>query len=404
MLLRLDDSLQLAGGALAANRGRTALIMLATAIGVAAVVLLAALGEGARGFVVGQFEALGTNLLVVLPGRNETVGGPPPVLGTTPRDLTIDDAYALTAWRDIDQVAPLMVGEAPVSTAAGLEREVTVIGSTAEMAALRHLEMGQGRFLPAMDAKRGAALCVLGFGLAQELFGTAPAIGQWIRVADRRFRVIGVLRDAGVSIGTDFNDVVIVPVASAQTLFDRRSLFRIIAGVRAGADLAQASTAVHAIIAGRHDGEDDVTVITQDSVVATLGRILGAITLGVVGISTISLAVAGLLIMNVMLVSVTQRREEIGVLKALGARTRDVHRLFLFEAVMLAAGGGLCGLAAGLGSAALVRQLFPAFPVLAPWWAIALALGVALGAGLFFGVVPARRAALQDPVHALARR
>jgi len=400
----MHDSLQLAGGALAANRGRTALIMLATAIGVAAVVLLAALGEGARGFVVGQFEALGTNLLVVLPGRNETVGGPPPVLGTTPRDLTIDDAYALTASRDIEQVAPLMVGEAPVSTAAGLEREVTVIGSTAEMAALRHLDVGQGRFLPRMDPKRGAALCVLGFGLAQELFGLAPAVGQWIRVGDRRFRVIGVLRDAGVSIGTDFNDLVIVPVASAQALFDRRSLFRVIAGVRPGADLTRASATVHAIIAGRHDGEDDVTVITQDSVVATLGRILGAITLGVAGISAISLAVAGLLIMNVMLVSVTQRREEIGVLKALGARTADVHRLFLFEAVMLAAGGGLCGLASGLAAAALVRRLYPAFPVLAPWWAIALALGVAIVAGLVFGVVPARRAARQDPVNALARR
>ncbi len=398
------DAVMLAAGALDANRRRTALIVLATAIGVAAVVLLASLGEGAQRFVSGQFEALGTNLLVVMPGRNETTGGPPPVLGTTPRDLTIDDAYALAAWRDIEAIAPVMVGNAPVSVASGLEREVNVLGSTASMQSLRHLEMVQGRFLPESDPERGAAICVIGSELRQELFGSAPAVGRWLRVADRRFRVIGVLRDTGMSIGTDFDDLVIIPVASAQMLFDRESLFRIITSVRPGGDLAAASAAVHDIIAQRHEGEDDVTVITQDSVVETLGRIVGTITLGVAGISAISLAVAGILIMNVMLVAVTQRRAEIGLLKALGARTADVRGLFMLEAVMLACGGALLGLGVGLGAAFAVGQLYPSFPVATPRWAMLTAAGVAVVTGLVFGVVPARRAAALDPVDALTRR
>ncbi len=402
--LRWRDSLALASGALRGHLRRTVLIALATAIGVASVVMLTALGEGARRFVTGQFEALGTNLLIVLPGRSETVGGPPPLLGETPRDLTVNDALALTAWPDIIDVAPVMVGNAPVSTATGLEREVTVLGSTAAMARVRRLDVAQGRFLPPGDVERSAAVCVLGHTVREELFGNRSAYGAWIRIGDRRFRVIGVLADSGVSVGVDFDDLVVVPVAAAQALFDQESLFRILAEARLDADLDAASRAVHEIIAARHEGEDDVTVITQDSVVATLGRILDALTYGVAGISAISLGVAGILIMNVMLVSVAQRQGEIGLLKALGARSRDVRRLFLIEAIMLAAAGALLGLALGAAGVAAVARLYPQFPVATPAWAVAVALLVATGSGLVFGVMPARRAAALDPVDALARR
>lgn len=402
--MRTADSIALAVGALGANTRRTLLIALATAIGVTSVLMLTSLGEGARRFVTGQFESLGTNLLIVLPGRSETVGGPPPMMGETPRDLTIADAMALGEHPDIARVAPVMVGSAPVSTAAGLEREVTILGSTAAMAEVRKLDVAQGRFLPEMDPERGAAVCVLGYEVRQALFGNAPAFGQWVRVADRRFRVIGVLNDSGVSVGVDFSDLVIVPVASARALFDQESLFRVIAEARSPERLAAAERGIHAIIAARHEGEDDVTVITQDSVVATLGRILTALTLGVAGISAISLAVAGILIMNVMLVAVAQRRAEIGLMKALGASTADIRRLFLLEAVMLAALGALSGLALGLGGARLVARLYPAFPVATPAWAVGIALVVAVATGLVFGVLPARRAARLDPVTALAKR
>ncbi len=402
--MRLSDTGNLAAGALTTNLRRTALIALATAIGVTSVLMLTALGEGARRFVTGQFESLGTNLLVVLPGRSETVGGPPPVMGETPRDLTVDDALALGNHAAIKAIAPVMVGNAPVSTADGLEREVTVLGSTADMAAVRRLDIGQGRFLPRMDPARGAPVCVLGYKIRQELFGTRAAYGRWVRIGDRRFRVIGVLADSGVSVGVDFDDLVIIPVASAQALFNRASLFRVLVEARSADELQAAVDAIHAIIASRHEGEDDVTVINQDSVLDTLERILTTLTYGVAGISAISLVVAGILIMNVMLVSVTQRRAEIGLMKAIGAQTADIRRLFLFEAVMLAGLGAAAGLVLGLLGAEIVAMLYPTFPVQTPMWAIAISLLVAVSAGLVFGVLPARRAAMLDPFEALSKR
>jgi putative ABC transport system permease protein len=398
------DSLLLAWGAITANRLRTLLILISMAIGVAAVILLTALGDGARRYVVGEFASLGTNLLIVLPGRSETVGGPPPLFGETPRDLTIDDAAAIERHRYIRRVAPVVVGNAPVSTAGGLEREITILGSSAAMRELRHLELAQGKFLPPLEPGHSAPVCVLGYEARTELFGNQSVLGTWIRIGDRRFRVIGVLAESGVSIGVNFDDLAIIPVASAQALFNQASLFRIIAEARSALDIAEGAKAIHKVIAERHEGEDDVTVITQDTVIATFDRILGALTLGVAGIAGISLAVAGILIMNVMLVSVTQRTAEIGVFKAIGASRRDVARLFVIEAALLSFAGALLGLAIGMASAELVHRIYAKFPIVPPLWAIGAALIIAVGTGLLFGVLPARRAARLDPVSALSRR
>ncbi len=398
------DVFRFAIGSLRSNWRRTGLIALATAIGVSSVLLLTALGEGANRYVRGQFESLGTNLLIVLPGRSETVGGPPPLLGETPRDLTVDDAYALLQHPSLQQVAPVMVGAAPVSTPAGLEREVTILGSTSEMLDIQRLQMAYGQFLPPGDPQRAASVCVLGSELAVHLFGSSTAVGQWVRAGDRRFRVIGVLADSGVTVGIDFNDLAIIPVASAQALFNRESLFRILVEAATEQDLDAGEKAIHRLIAERHEGEDDVTVIAQDSVVKTLGRVLTTLTYGVGGISAISLIVAGVLIMNVMLVSVTQRRAEIGLLKALGARLADVRRMFMVEALLLATLGAVVGLVVGLAATQVVAELYPKFPVAVPLWSIVVALSVAMSTGLIFGVIPARRAAALDPIEALSKR
>jgi putative ABC transport system permease protein len=402
--MRGADYLQLAWSATTSNVRRTLLIMLATAIGVAAVVMLTALGEAGRRYVTGQFETLGSNLLIIMPGRNETVGGAPPMMGETPRDLTIDDALALLADAAITRVAPVSVGSAPASTAAGLERELSVLGSTAELRQVRRLKMGQGRFLPRGDPHRASAVCVLGAEAKQELFGDAPALGQWLRLADRRFRVIGVLAESGVSVGMDMDDLIIVPVAAAQALFNREGLFRVLVEARGPAWLDTAEQAIHRIVAARHEGEDDVTVITQNSVVQTLDRIIGTLTLGVAAISSISLLVAGILIMNVMLVTVAQRRAEIGLLKALGAPGRSVQRLFLLEALLLAGSGAVAGVALGTAAAWLTNRLLADFDVVPPAWAVLAALLIALASGLLSGVLPARRAAALNPIDALARR
>lgn len=400
--MRISDLIAIAWRAIAANQLRTFLMLLGMAIGVAAVILLTALGDSARRYVTGEFSELGTNLVIVLPGRSETTGGPPPLLGETPRDLTIDDAMALLRSRNIRRVAPIMVGSAPVSRK-GLEREVSVIGTTHAMKDIRHLKLAQGSFLPKIDPHRAAPVCVIGEKLRSELFGTATALGEWLRIGDRRFRVVGVLAKRGVSIGVDFDDMVIVPVVSAQSLFNSQSLFRIITEANLATAIDRASSDIRRIIKDRHEGEDDITIITQDSIIATFDKIFTALTLGLAGIAAVSLAVAGILIMNIMLVAVAQRTAEIGLLKALGAPGKQIRLLFITEALLLSLLGAVLGLVTGLAATELLHRLYPLLPIAAPAWAIIASISIAMLAGITFGVIPALRAARLDPVEALSK-
>jgi len=401
--MKSGDVIQFSWKALSGYPTRTLLMILAMAIGVASVILLTALGEGARRFVTDEFTSLGTYLLIVLPGRSETTGGPPPLLGETPRDLTLEDALSLTRSSSIRRMAPITVGSAPVSWK-HRDREVSVLGSTAELFEIRHLSMAQGRFIPTGDPSRGLAMCVMGYKLKKELFGNQSALGEWVRIGDRRFRVIGVLAKKGQSLGLDMGDVVVVPVASAQALFNTSALFRILLQANGREAIPKAKKAVLATIRERHEGEDDVTVITQDALLSTFDRILVAMTLSVAGIAAISLSVAGILIMNVMLIAVSQRTTEIGLLKAIGARGSHILALFLAESAILSLiGAGFGVILAFLGNWGLAHA-FPRFPITAPIWALVAAVSVALLTGLVFGVLPARRAARLDPVQALSRR
>lgn len=400
--LPLVEALRFAFRAVAAARLRTAMMTLAMAIGVAAVVLLTALGEGARNYVLGEFASLGSNVLTVMPGRAETTEGIPLLLGITPRDLTLDDALALRRSSLVAAVAPIVIGGAPVAFGAR-SREVNVIGSTAELGPIRHLELERGRFLPAGDPFAASAVCVIGSRLRDELFGHTQALGEVLRIGDRRFRVIGVLAPKGQSMGLDMSDVIIIPVAAAQALFDTRSMFRVLVEVRGREALPAAKRRIEAIITARHEGENDVTLISLDAILATFDRIFTALTLTVAGIAGISLIVAGILIMNVMLVAVSQRTAEIGLLKALGAPSHLIARLFLVEAVLLSLFGCAIGIAVGYGGIFVLGRLFPRFPLSAPAWAAFAGIAVALLSGLIFGVLPARRAARLDPVQALAK-
>ncbi len=401
--MRVGDILTYAYGGVAGYRLRSLLMLFAMAVGVASVVVLTGLGEGARRYVTGEFASLGTHLLIVLPGRSETTGGAPPLLGETPRDLTLDDALALKRSASIRRIAPVTVGSAPVSYQQR-EREVITIGTTAEFLHVRRLKILSGRFLPETDPRRAAPVCVLGGKLKRELFGNRAAVGQWVRVGDRRFRVIGVLATEGRAIGLDLEDMVVVPVASAQALFDTPSLFRVLVEARSQSLIETARRQILAIVRARHEGEDDITVITQDAVIGTFNRIFTALTMTVGGIAAISLAVAGILIMNVMLVAVSQRTAEIGIIKALGATRRTILTLFLTEAAVMAAAGAAIGLALGYAAGALTAQIYPVLSITAPVWAAVAALLLAIGLGVIFGVLPARRAAALNPIAALARR
>jgi putative ABC transport system permease protein len=402
--MRVADLLNFAWQVLRGSLPRTLLILLAMGIGVAAVVVVTALGEGARLYVANQFGSLGSNLIIVLPGRSETAGAMPGVLiGKTPRDLTLEDALAFKRSHAIRRFAPLMIGAGDVR-AGGRSRETPVLGSTAELMDIRHLEMAQGRFLPEGDPRHSQPVCVIGGKVANELFGSRAALGEWVRVGDRRFRVIGIMAKQGESLGSNTDEMVIVPLAAAQALFNTEALFRVLVEAKSREQIAQAKADVEEIVRLRHEGERDVTVITQDAVLATFDRILNALTLTVASIAAISLAVAGILIMNVMLIAVTQRRREIGLLKALGATGQEIRQVFFTEALLLASGGAAAGLAVGELGRSIIAQIYPAIPFQAPWWALVAAPATAVITAVLFTVAPARRAAMLDPVQALSRR
>jgi len=401
--VKSGDTLRFGIRALFGYPARTLLVLLAMAMGVASVIVLTALGEGARRYVTQEFTSLGTHLLFVIPGRSETVGGPPPFLAATPRDLTLQDAMALTRITSVVRVAPISVGSAPVSWRQR-DREVTILGSTSDLLEIRQLSMAQGEFLPARDPFQGEAVAVLGSRVKEELFMNKNAMGEWIRIQDRRFRVIGILSKKGQSLGMDMSDVVVIPVASSQSLFNTFTLFRIMLQAKSRQSVVQAKASIIEVIRERHDGEDDITVITQDAILSTFDRILVTMTLTVAGIAAISLVVAGILIMNVMLISVSQRQAEIGLLKAVGAQSPQVLRVFLMEASILSFSGACLGLAIGYGGKWILAGIFPSFPLHIPQWSLIAAVCVAVSNGLIFGVLPARRASRLDPVLALAKR
>ena len=401
MSTSLNDMIRFAWSALLGYPTRTILMLMAMAIGVAAVIMLTALGEGARRYVSNEFASLGTNLVIVFPGYSETSGlNPIAMVGATPRDLTLDDAQVLTRNTNIRRIAPINIGSVHASFQ-GRSREVPVIGSNNELINIRHWELAQGKFLPATDLDRATPVCVIGSNIRDELFAAQAAVGQWIRLGDRRFRVIGIMASEGRSIGVDVQDTIMIPVASAQQLFNTPSLFRILVEAKTRSAIEPVKQFIIERIKERHQGKRDVTVITQDAVLATFDRILGALTYAVGGIAAISLAVAGILIMNVMLVAVSQRTAEIGLLKALGAPQRQIIRLILSEAIMLSAFGAIIGLLLGELGCFAIRQAFPVLPAYAPLWAVLTALAVSLSAGFVFSLLPARQAARLDPVLAL---
>lgn len=402
--MSFPDLLRFTINTLLRSRMRSAMLLLAMGIGVAAVIMLTSLGEGARRYVAGEFQALGTRMIIVIPGRSETGGLQPGLLaGETPRDLTLSDARALTRIADVELVAPLVVGSGVVSSG-NLERSLPVLGSTAEMLPIYRFEVGRGEFLPAGDIDRDAAVAVIGANVARELLPGREAVGSTLRIGDRRFRVVGVLSAEGRSLGFDMQEIVIVPVTAAQAIFNTNSLFRILVQTRSRDSMPRVRTHIIDTLKALHQGEEDVTVITQDALLSTFDRIFTALTMTLAGIASISLAVAGVLVMNVMLVSVSQRTSEVGLLKALGATRRQITAMFLAEAVILSVLGAIAGLIVGTITDTVLGQIYPALPLGPPTWAVMLGMLTAIISGVVFGLLPARRAAKLDPVVALAGR
>ena len=396
------DLVRFAWDALTGHRLRTLLCVMGVSVGIAAVVMLTALGEGARLYVINQFMSIGSNLLSILPGKTETTGAIPH-MGGVANDLTLQDFLALQREiRTAQLIVPVSMGSETVSHGER-SRQVAIIGSTADFLAARELHVEIGQSLPTGDVERGSSVVVLGKVVAQELFPGQQPIGQVVRVGEYRMRVIGVLGEVGTQLAIKMDEVALVPVATGLRMFNRSSLFRILMKVRSPRDLDATCAEAVRILTERHD-EEDVTCITQNAVVSTFSSILQTFTLVLVGIAGISLTVAGIGVMNVMLVTVSERIEEIGLLRALGATKGHILWVFLLESVLLSGLGGLVGLTVGLAAVKLLVWVYPAVPAQAPWWAIASAFLVSVILGGLFGVMPARRAARLDPMMALQPR
>ena len=394
------DLLRFATQALLQNRRRSGLSLLGVVIGVVAVVSLTAIGEGALRYVTTQFASLGSSIVNVSPGKNETTGGMPHGIGGVPNDLTLQDAIVLE--RRVQAVRAAV----PVSVSTDIVsyrergRSSRVVGVTSEFQQLQRLDMASGSFLPESELDRGAAVVVLGHKVAQELFDNANPLGATVRIGSWRMRVIGVLQERGQQLGMDIDDVALIPVASGMRMANKSSVNRIMLDLYPKSDSKPVIAQVKKILIDRHD-EEDFTCISQDAVLASLSSILAILTLVVAGIASISLGVAGIGIMNVMLVSVSERTDEVGLLKALGANQRQILQIFLLEATMLSSAGGLIGLASGTALVELGNLLYPRINAATPLWAIAAVLGLSLGTGIVFGVLPAWRASRLDPIAAL---
>ncbi len=394
-----QDVLRYTGSALRAHRLRSALTMLGIVIGIAAVILLTSIGEGTRQYILSEFTQFGTNLIAINAGKTTTTGQPG-ALGGTIRKLTIEDAEALTRIPGVERVVPVSMGAARVE-ADGRGRSVFVYGVTSDVPEVWQFGVRQGRFLPAGDPRRSAPLAVLGPKLKREIFGDRNALGEYVRVGGRRFKVIGVMAPKGQLLGLDIDDSVYVPVAAAQELFNRDGLIEIDVLFSSRADERAVVAGITRTIRERHDGEDDFTVTTQTEMLDVLGRVLGIVSLAVGGIGAISLVVGAVGILTMMWISVGERTAEIGLAKALGATPRQILTLFLSEALVLSAAGGAIGVATGIGIATALRIAVPGMPVRTPIAYVLAALGVSLAVGLASGVLPARRAARLDPVEAL---
>jgi putative ABC transport system permease protein len=378
--------------------GRSLLTGLGIAVGIAAVVLLTSIGEGLQRFVLGAFTQFGTDLIAVTPGKTTTHGMSGAMISNV-RPLSLDDAQALGRLRGVEAVVPVLQGNAAVE-AGSLSRRTMVLGVGPRVPQVWSMRIALGRFLPDEDPRTARAFAVLGSKAARELFGDASPLGERVRIGGESYRVLGVMEPKGQFLGFDLDDTVYLPVARAMAMFNRASLMEVDLlhhpGIASGAVAAR----IKALLEARH-GDEDFTITTQDQMLEVLGNILGILTLAVGALGSISLLVGGVGILTIMTIAVSERRAEIGLLRALGASRRQVLALFVGEAVVLSALGGGLGIALGAGGAWLLGLLLPALPTHTPWSYALLALVLSAAIGLLAGALPAYRASRLDPVASL---
>lgn len=398
------ESIQMAGKTLVSNKLRSALTMLGIVIGNASVITMMGIGEGGQRFVNQELESLGPNVLFVIPGNRATMR----ISRDVPKTLVYEDAKAIA--NQVPTVAAVAgeLNSREVVTYRNQNTNVNIIGTTPSFLTVRDFETAMGRFFTDLDMRRNNQVVVLGAELAERLFGNRNPVGEQLRIKNASFQVIGVLESKGSNLGVNYDEAAVIPLMTmANRIVGRTSpygleLTYLVVSAKNAESVDAAKFQITNLLRLRHKitGEDDFTINTQKDALQTVGQITGALTIMLAAIASISLFVGGIGIMNIMLVSVTERTQEIGLRKAIGATQQDILVQFMIEAVIVSVMGGVVGTAIGVSSILLVAAITPLEAAISPG-AIATVVLVSGGVGLFFGVVPARRAAQLDPIVAL---
>jgi putative ABC transport system permease protein len=391
--VKISEAARVAWEALRANKLRSGLTMLGVVIGVASVVLLVAIGTGARDEVTSGVESLGSNILFVAPGNLS--------FGSTPAlsRLSLDDVRRVAdAVGDPRRVATT-IASGEIARVGARRTNVNVNGTNETIPLVFDRTLSRGAFFTAADVDTRRRVAVLGADPAEALFPDRDPVGKSVTVGGVRFRVLGVMSRVGTAFGVARDAEVFIPVTAAQRLFGVTRVDGIAVKAPTAGQVDEEQRIIREVVARAHP-EQEYQVLTQRDILGVVGRILGILTLVLASIAGISLLVGGVGVMNIMLVSVSERTREIGLRKAVGARTRDVLRQFLLEAVALTVSGGVVGIGVGVGAALLVGR-FSVVPAAITAWSVALAFGVSVAVGVFFGVYPARKAARMQPVAAL---
>ncbi|MDP3997065.1 MAG: ABC transporter permease [bacterium] len=411
--MRLSIAAKTALAALRGNLGRSLLTILGIVIGIVAIVLVVAIGQGAQSLILSQVESIGGNALVIRPGRQPT--GAADIANTVYSDSLKDkDIIALSNPNNVPGLAsidPAVIVPGNVSYQNNIFRPL-IFGWTADaMAEIFNIYPATGSYFTNDDIKQNAKVAIIGWHVKDQLFGESPAINQLVTVHQQKMRVVAVLPKTGQLSGFNVDDIVILPYTTAQKEILGIDYFQeVIAKAKPGADINQVAADVKATLREMHNitdpAKDDFFVLTQQDIVDRISTVTQVLTIFLVSIAAISLLVGGVGIMNIMLVSVTERIKEIGLRKAVGASQRDIMQQFLLEAVFLTFSGGLIGTIIAISISLLIvvvirTQYNLDWPLTIPLGAIALGVGMAVSVGLLFGLYPARQAAKKDPIDAL---
>ena len=392
------DTIRFAFGAVTGQRQRSALTVLGIAVGILAVILLTAVGEGVRRFVLAEFTQFGTNIVAIQPGKTTTFGVSGATISSV-RPLTADDAAALARLPNAEAVVPVIQGNAQVEFGQRARR-TTVIGVSSQMPEVWRMAVASGQFLPDDGFSGARPFVVLGQRMYRELFGEVQALGERVRIGGDRYRVIGVMAAKGQMLGFDLDDTVFIPIGRATEMFDREGVMEIDLTYPEDQHSSVIVRDIERLLTARH-GQVDFTIITQEKMLEVLGDILDILTAGVAAIGAVSLVVGAFGIATIMTIAVNERSAEVGLLRALGARRAEIARLFLIEAAVLGMAGGVTGLAAAGALVLAVHTLARDAPIAVAWPYAVLALVVSLLIGLVAGLMPAARAARLDPVESL---